>query len=334
MLEKSQIWLANAENTYCCGETLAMTLYKPVDIYLTGEVGAGKTTFLNGFSNALGITKHTQSPTYALENRYNIEKFDKYIHIDLYRLTTAEAIELLSQSEDHTGIRCIEWANRLPKIPNDGIHIHLEDKAAGRQLQVEFCDAPLPSDEQIRQWRTEVALPEHIQAHCDAVADFCKDICVELQKVGYCLRTEAVQKAAQLHDLLRFVDFTENGAHHPSQNMTVEPAIWQDIQAKYPDQRHEEACSNFLEEKGFYMLATIIRPHGLRLPPSATSTIEQKILYYSDKRIMGDTRVSLQQRFDDFMKRYSSGAWSEDGKIWFEQAKNVEQELFGTNIPL
>jgi len=72
--------------------SLAHTLYNtPVTILLSGELGSGKTTFLNGFSEGLGIVENLQSPTFALEHRHTTANGLPFLHIDLYRLSGKEA---------------------------------------------------------------------------------------------------------------------------------------------------------------------------------------------------------------------------------------------------
>lgn len=333
MIDQCQLWLPDAQKTRFCGKSLAQTLYGPADVYLTGDLGAGKTTFLDGFSEGLGILEHSKSPTYALENRYSIEKYDEYIHIDLYRLSSAEAIELLQSSDAHQGIRCIEWANRLPEVPQEGIHIHLEEKDGGRLVTVRFYDATIPSDEKIREWREYVALPEHIARHCDAVAAMTRECSQLLENEGYIIRQNALYAAARLHDLLRFIDFRNGGAHSPDQDPETAPAIWQQIREEFTGQKHEEACTNFLRKQKYPLVGEIIRHHGLQLPPGNLSTIEQKILYYSDKRMIVDKRATVQERFADFVQRYGNGVETEECKIWREEVLRAEQELFGLHPP-
>jgi tRNA threonylcarbamoyladenosine biosynthesis protein TsaE len=105
--------------THAAGASLAQSLYRiPVTILLTGPLGAGKTTFLQGLGEGLGIGQRLTSPTYALEQRYRTEHFGELLHIDLYRLTQHDAGQLIHSSERHHGIRCIEWADRLTVQPD------------------------------------------------------------------------------------------------------------------------------------------------------------------------------------------------------------------------
>ena len=175
MSDNAQIWLRDAKMTQSAGFALGNTLYRlPVTVLLSGEVGAGKTTLLQGFAKNLGIKDPITSPTYALEQRYKTQKGWDFTHIDLYRLTEHQAQDLLRSSTEHTGVRCIEWAERIPDFEEEPvIRILLQDKKGkeGRTCSVSFEDMLLPSRDEIEKWRTEMQLPSHIAGHCDAVAE-------------------------------------------------------------------------------------------------------------------------------------------------------------------
>lgn len=297
-------------------------------ITLSGELGAGKTTFLQGFLAEMGISDHVVSPTYALEQQYfTPETEEKIVHIDLYRLKEHQAKQFLEESEQDFSVRCIEWPERAG-IQGD-IHIKLSEQAdkEGRQLEVSFRDFPLPEQSQIDSWRNEVELPEHIIAHCNGVGAFAKELGVQMVERGIITRPNALEVAGKLHDLLRFVDFRDGSGHERAKEDENPPGVWKEIQERYSGMRHEPACATFLEEQGFCELASIVAVHGLRLPPESRVTLEQKLVYYADKRMMVDKKVSLQERFADFATRYKGKPEETEGNIWYTQAKTVEEEL-------
>lgn len=93
-------------------------------ILLSGDLGAGKTTFVQGFAKTLGITGNIISPTFIL-----IKNYGKLFHIDLYRLQSV-SLEGLGLSEiisDPTNIVLIEWPERLQSLPSKFtlINIHI-----------------------------------------------------------------------------------------------------------------------------------------------------------------------------------------------------------------
>ncbi len=102
-------------------ETLALTaerlasVVKPGDIIaLDGNLGAGKTTFVQAFGHALGIKEKIVSPTFVLIHEYELGK-TPLIHIDLYRLGEAQADSLVDEIATHQAearsVICVEWAH-------------------------------------------------------------------------------------------------------------------------------------------------------------------------------------------------------------------------------
>ena len=113
--------LASAEDTTALGAAIASALAGRAGavIYLSGPLGAGKTTVARGLLRALGVSGAIRSPTYTL-----LEPYDSagrtLVHLDLYRLKDATELEPLGL-RDYPPERCwwlIEWperaASRLP----------------------------------------------------------------------------------------------------------------------------------------------------------------------------------------------------------------------------
>lgn len=92
-------------------------------VALTGELGAGKTTFAQGFAEGLGIKDKIISPTFVLIRQHKIPKLQKILyHIDLYRLADDKDLKGLGLKEilqDQNNVVLIEWAEKaksfLPK---------------------------------------------------------------------------------------------------------------------------------------------------------------------------------------------------------------------------
>ncbi len=316
------------------GASLPHTLYGlPVTVFLNGELGAGKTTFVQGLARGLGVEDHIVSPTYALEQRYETAH-GPLLHIDLYRMTPKDAERLLDATDDHTGIRCIEWSERIDvarlKKSHRTITVALSERSGtdGRQIDIAFEDMPLPTDAQIDAWREEVLLPPHIIAHCEAVANFAVSLTEQMAARGHIIRPQALRAAGKVHDLFRFVDF-KPGVMPSHATVTAEmAACWDTWKTRYPDKRHEALCALFLREKGFPELADIVEPHGFSGTPEERRTIEQKLLFYADKRVREDQVVTLDERFADFAKRYNDGKQSTEGKRWQDETVALEKQLF------
>jgi len=130
----------SAAGTKKLGEKLARGILKKKAsetafiIGLEGELGGGKTTFLQGFAKGLGIKEKILSPTFVILKRFQlpncqlpIAKFKYFYHIDCYRIT--EPKELLGLGlkgiiSNSRNIVAIEWAERIKKIlPKDTLVI-------------------------------------------------------------------------------------------------------------------------------------------------------------------------------------------------------------------
>ena len=106
----------SAEETRLIGQYLGEVLEPGTVITLDGDLGSGKTTFVQGIGKGLGIADHyyLTSPTYNLINQY----FGRlcFSHIDLYRLGHPEELDDLGLEEtlNGSGISAIEWPDRIP----------------------------------------------------------------------------------------------------------------------------------------------------------------------------------------------------------------------------
>lgn len=118
------------------GEKLALSFEGGEIIYLTGCLGAGKTTLTAGILRGLGHPGAVKSPTYTLVEPYDLERFQVY-HFDLYRLGDPEELEYIGIREytDHNAICILEWPERgLGFIPSPDLVIRIEMAAVGRSL--------------------------------------------------------------------------------------------------------------------------------------------------------------------------------------------------------
>lgn len=104
-------------------------------VALEGELGAGKTTFVQGFAKALGVKENVLSPTFVLIKIYKLghgsnvkgQMFRHLIHIDCYRIDSPKDLPRLGFREllkDKDAIILIEWADRVRKLlPKKTTHI-------------------------------------------------------------------------------------------------------------------------------------------------------------------------------------------------------------------
>ncbi len=89
------------------------TLSQAGDIFLlTGDLGAGKTTFTKGFAKGLGIEQMIKSPTYTLIREYDSATLPLY-HMDVYRLTEGASDLGLDEYLEGDGVCIIEWGHLI-----------------------------------------------------------------------------------------------------------------------------------------------------------------------------------------------------------------------------
>ncbi len=133
--------LPDAKATQALGIELGKSLPAGSVLLLTGDLGSGKTTFVQGLAQGLEIEDAIVSPTFTIINEYLGARLPLY-HLDLYRLTSAEVDDLYLESywlglENELGIVAIEWAERLSNLPPDYIRIELSyDPVEGRVAKI------------------------------------------------------------------------------------------------------------------------------------------------------------------------------------------------------
>jgi tRNA threonylcarbamoyladenosine biosynthesis protein TsaE len=107
---------AKALETVELGQKIGRSL-KPRDLLaLYGNLGAGKTTLIQGIAQGLGVKDYVTSPTFILINEY-LGKYPFY-HVDLYRLNDRTEIEDLGILEyfEKDGVCVIEWAEKMEEL--------------------------------------------------------------------------------------------------------------------------------------------------------------------------------------------------------------------------
>lgn len=101
-------------------------------IALSGEMGAGKTTFIQAVCRALGVKEIVSSPTFALVNEYFTGEGESIYHLDLYRIEDpSELFDLGYEDYLYSGARCfIEWPELAAElIPDDALQVEIRIEA-------------------------------------------------------------------------------------------------------------------------------------------------------------------------------------------------------------
>ena len=144
-MDSQSVFLADAAATAALGQQLAdQWLQLPPDqrplLLLEGNLGAGKTSLVQGIAAGLGIEEPVTSPSFALAQHYNGRA--ALVHLDLYRLEQpAAADELFAQEEEEAlllgALLAVEWPGRLSFQPDGAWQVALQladpvDPDAGR----------------------------------------------------------------------------------------------------------------------------------------------------------------------------------------------------------
>lgn len=115
------------EQTRRAGMRLGALLKPGNLICLEGDLGSGKTTFVQGISAGWGSLDPVSSPTFVLVNVYRRSRDERLYHLDAYRLHgTAEAIDLDLDDLLETGPLVVEWADRVRSVlPAENLWVKL-----------------------------------------------------------------------------------------------------------------------------------------------------------------------------------------------------------------
>lgn len=118
---------SSPDETLLLGRRFAVLLTAGDVVALSGRLGAGKTLFVSGVANGLGIGDRITSPTFLIEKIYR-DGFLPLVHADVYRLGSVgefEDLELADEGRD--GAILIEWGDAIvDSLPPDHLVIHFE----------------------------------------------------------------------------------------------------------------------------------------------------------------------------------------------------------------
>jgi tRNA threonylcarbamoyladenosine biosynthesis protein TsaE len=125
MASSLELLTASADETRAIGRVVGATLVPGDLVSLTGDLGAGKTTFVQGAAAGLDVTQPVLSPTFTLIREY--EGRARIYHMDVYRLETIQDVLDLGFDEmlDARGIVFIEWGDVIESLLPDA-HLQVE----------------------------------------------------------------------------------------------------------------------------------------------------------------------------------------------------------------
>lgn len=167
-------------------------------------------------------------------------------------------------------------------------------------------DYKIPTIQQCYELLKKCHVPTHIGRHCEVTADFGVSLAQKIAANGTDVNIDFVHRACLLHDIMRICDF-----HEPLDEIFDEPINeknvkkWQQLSQQYKGLRHEDAAYEFLKNE-YPELALAIKKHAYRSlldEKAKPQTIEEKIVYYADKRVMHDKVVPLAKRLAEGHRR-------------------------------
>ena len=117
------------DETAAVGRELASTLSAGDVVLLSGDLGAGKTAFVRGLAEGLGVSRdEVSSPTFTLIQEYRGGRLTLF-HVDLYRIDDPREFDELGLDEiAEGGVLAVEWAEKLDARlkPSRSVTVHIE----------------------------------------------------------------------------------------------------------------------------------------------------------------------------------------------------------------
>jgi tRNA threonylcarbamoyladenosine biosynthesis protein TsaE len=149
-----------ADDTRAVGAALA-DLLRPRDaVALTGDLGAGKTTFVQGVAAGLEVTEHVASPTFTLIREYS-GRLD-VAHVDVYRLQRLQDVMDLGLDELGSGedVLLVEWGDAIEELlPDDRLRVELTQADPGGSTEIRRIRLHAVGGSWVERWeRLEQAL--------------------------------------------------------------------------------------------------------------------------------------------------------------------------------
>lgn len=186
----------------------------------------------------------------------------------------------------------------------------------------------LPSREECIDLLKECHVPLHIIKHSKAVAKLGVFLAQRVAEQDWPVNVDLVERACLLHDIFRVCEFPLEDFSRFEQKVTEEDkAKWRKLKEQHGHVRHEDAACAYLKD-AYPILAQTIRKHRYTAivdKDDKPQTMEEKLVYYADKRAMHDKIVPLRERLDEAHKRHA--ARRKDAGIDLAEIARVDAEI-------
>lgn len=137
MLHDITLRLGSEAATVQAGKLFSNSVRSGLTVYLSGNLGAGKTTFVRGILHGMGFSGRVKSPTYTLLEPYQFSKSMLY-HFDFYRFNDTEEWEAAGFRDyfNPASICLVEWPEKAGYLlPKADVHVHILSCDEGRLMQ-------------------------------------------------------------------------------------------------------------------------------------------------------------------------------------------------------
>lgn len=184
------------------------------------------------------------------------------------------------------------------------------------------------TDAEIKKIYKKYKTPNSIIDHMETVAKVCGILADAANANGLKVNKEILIKAAKLHDAVRpcdFRDFNEDELKHKHTTKDIE--VWKGLRDQYGKIGHAKAMANILTKMGEHEVAHLVEVHDFNQIDNL-KTLEEKIIYYADKRVDKDQIVTLDYRMSEGKKRnFREGDDEKNRQLIIKKIKKLEQEL-------
>lgn len=150
-------------------------------------------------------------------------------------------------------------------------------------------------------------VPKHVQLHMAKVAEISMKLAEKLEKNGVKVNKKQVKFGALFHDFFKVVSFRIFDVSTWGYRVkTRDIEYWTRLRNDHPIDSDTDMTADLLEKLDEPELAELVKKQyfSIILPKNGLTTLEEKIVYYADKRVMHTKSVTLTQRFLDGQKRY------------------------------